>query len=61
MHLAFGHIFCFYPPHYLAAKADKAVLGMFTAYHMASLFEERALLDLVSGLKTLGGGLGVAF
>lgn len=23
---------------------------------MASLFEERALLDLVRGLKTLGGG-----
>ena len=50
---SFGHIFCFHLPFYLAAKADKAVL---VYVYMASLFEERALLDLVSGLRTLGGG-----
>lgn len=39
-------------------KAAEVVLRI--GFHMASLCEERALLDLVSGLKTLGGGFAVA-
>lgn len=43
--------------HVLQRRQLEESLGQF---HMASLFEERALRDLVRGLKTLRGGLVVA-